>query len=244
MIDSSLLEPLKGGILFYPCSGDDFHDPLRFFAPYIQHFWFVDKTYFGNEKPKEPLLPVLKGTSNYKLLEKPRIWNAHSVQREEWAQARQERFPWRVPWVQSERYVHIESDQEILIHRRSGYGTGALHHQIESLSVFFYRGDSSGEGGSGTLWLQGRSHRRALIGEVLQKLVPGGLVVTDGSNCPRRGNPYAEFARFHNNHSIEAEATAQVKSFFDKHGRYMTCVGYVGERYGPTLVWQVSQNLA
>jgi hypothetical protein len=240
LMDPLILESLAGGTLFYPCSGPDLLVPIEVFAPYIQQFWFADRQYFVGNRPRRPVPPVLEGKQAYQLLGQPEIWRAPSVQREAWSEERQRKFPWRVPWVQSERYRCLESGKELIIHRRSGYAAAALRHQIESMSVFFYRGDSYGERGSGTFWLQGYSKKRPLLEEVLQKLVPGGLLVTDGSNCPRSRNPYVELTRFHWDQTIGEDAVTHAQSFADKQGRHFTCVGYVGERYGPTLAWHVS----
>jgi len=49
---------------------------------------------------------------------------------------------------------------------------------VRDLSVFYYRGDSYGEGGSNQRWLE-----PVLFHAVLGKLLDGGLIVTDGSNC-------------------------------------------------------------
>jgi hypothetical protein len=111
-------------------------------------------------------------------------------------------------------------------------GCTALRTNIHNLGVFFYRGDSN-EGGSGTLWLQ------AHIGEVIAKLVDGGLIVTDGSNYD--GDTYYEMRRFRGNDDIRGGALDQARPFEDKGGNQFRCVGYLGEKYGPTLAWQVSK---
>ena len=47
----------------------------------------------------------------------------------------------------------------------------------KKFAVFFYRGDSQGEGGSGFYWLSNK-----YLSEVLQSIEDGGFLVTDGSN--------------------------------------------------------------
>jgi hypothetical protein len=115
------------------------------------------------------------------------------------------------------------------------------------LGVFFYRGDSE-EGGSSTQWLtvwgwhRKNKRRRWLIHEVLDKLIDGGLIVTDGSMCKGGHNPHREFRRLHCNRAISAEAAvASVHSFQDDSGRTFRCVGCLGQHYHywPTLIWQV-----
>lgn len=240
-IPRAILESLQGGTLFYPCSGPDLHVPLREFAPYITQFWFVDWSYpCRMEQIDQADLDVLN-RGEYQLLDRS-IWYPASPNKEIRSPFIQNKYPWIKPCVLTEKYLHLATRQILTIHRRRGYGTAALRNDIDSIHVFFYRGDSQGEGGSGTLWLQGRSTKCVLIEEVLKKLCNGGLVVTDGSNCPGTRNPYKELGHFHWNNTIGAEAVRVVSSFKDKHGRSFHCVGYVGEQYGPTLAWQVHEQ--
>jgi hypothetical protein len=84
-----------------------------------------------------------------------------------------------------------ETDTEDLVHRRS-HPVVRLHRwqrraeevlsDLPRLGVFFFRGDYpvngvAGERSSGVLWLGGE-----LFPRVLDLVIPGGLVVTDGSN--------------------------------------------------------------
>jgi hypothetical protein len=67
--------------------------------------------------------------------------------------------------------------------------------------------------------------------------VPGGLVVTDGSNCGHNGPTH--LSKFYHNHQIQDRAMKEADPFC-YHDRKFTCVVYIGEKYGPTLVWQVA----
>ena len=64
----------------------------------------------------------------------------------------------------------------------------------------------------------------------------GGLIVTDGS-C---GIEYPELSKHHQSKLGEAAVEATVP-FTDNDGRAFKCIGYAGERYGPTLIWQVNK---
>jgi hypothetical protein len=66
-----------------------------------------------------------------------------------------------------------------------------------------------------------------------------GFLVTHGSNLPQDGPP--QFGSFHGNHTIGAEAVLKAQAF-EFAGRSLRCVGYAGERYGPTLVWQAAER--
>lgn len=103
---------------------------------------------------------------------------------------------------------------------------------VERLGVFFHRGDTlaNGEGSSGVPWLG-----REWLTKILGKLVPGGLLVTDGSNCPTDGPQ--ELSQFQLDRTVGSKAATRTKSF-EFSGRLLSCIGYVGERYGPTLIWK------
>lgn len=130
-------------------------------------------------------------------------------------------------------YSDLETGNKYQVHLWKRRGEDALD-EIPSLGVFFHRGDTlaDGEGSSGVPWLG-----RQWLDVILAKLVPGGLIVTDGSNCPIDGPP--ELMKFYFNRSIGPEAVSKV-SEFEFSARRFACVGYAGERYGPTLIWQVS----
>lgn len=141
--------------LFYPCAGQDFFTAINLFSPFVTDFWFVDRGYFspghqdtrlyGMDAPADQQLPLLgrKRNSSYQFIEKcivgPPTWNRDIRDIE--------------PCILTETYLHRRSSRLIRIHRRRGYGVSAFEKEITSLGVFFYRGDSQGEGGSGNLWM-------------------------------------------------------------------------------------------
>lgn len=237
--------------LFYPCSGADLLAPIKTFAPYIKEFWFVDKDYFRDMKPEQER-PALALKDGYKLLNvafrkiDDSVWEG----RKNVYKAHYEVCP-RV--VRIETYQHLTSGSIITIHRHRRTGPSALETEIDQLGIFYYRGDSNADGGSKTHWLtihkwatpgeQKRTLRKgALIFEVLDKLVDGGLIVTDGSMCMGKNNPYRELQRFHSDHAIKAKAVNEAQQFTDPTGRKFHCIGYAGECYRcPTLIWQVSR---
>lgn len=132
-----------------------------------------------------------------------------------------------------EAFLHLSVHNEFRIHRWKSRGEEALS-EIPKLGVFFHRGDTlaNGEGSSGVPWLG-----RALFSIVLAKLVPGGLVVTDGSNRGRDGP--RQLAQFHRNAQIKGGAVDAAFPFYYQDRRF-TCLAYVGEKYGPTLIWRVA----
>lgn len=106
--------------------------------------------------------------------------------------------------------------------------------EVHPLGVFFHRGDTlaNGEGSSGVPWLG-----REWLTKILGKLVHGGFLVTDGSNRSEDGPP--QLSDFHANREIGVRAVRMTRAF-EFAGRSLSCVGYAGDRYGPTLIWQAA----
>lgn len=229
--------------LFYPCSGNDLEVPLRLFLPCVTEFWFVDRGYFtpghqntkryGFDRPADEVEPLLGGDADYSLLRKGIAgmpsWSLYNRDIE--------------PCILTETYQHLPSGKTIKIKRRRGYGFSAFRNDIRQIGVFFYRGDSQGEGGSGNLWLK-PDH----IDEICTKLINGGLLVTDGSQQSSRTDSsskaeYYSLAQYHGSRprpKDPEEIVRATKPFTDSKGRTFTCIGYAGEGYGPTLVWRVN----
>lgn len=244
VIDLEGLSAIQGTSLFYPCSGNDCLVPISLFSPLVSDFWFADRAYFspghqdtrdfGLDVAADRQIPLLSGLADYELKHKtirgPASWSCHNPEIE--------------PCVLSETYLHLPTGKEIRVHRRRGYGFSAFRKEIRSVGVFFYRGDSEGEGGSGNLWMNS-GH----VDEICEKLVDGGLIVTDGSQSG--GHRYRLLARFSGSRRFpERNAIGETpenfvrkrKSFTDRLGRTFTCIGFAGYRYGPTLVWQVRKS--
>jgi hypothetical protein len=237
ILDLSKLDFDNSGCLFYPCAGDDIVDPLRLFKPYISSFWFVDRYYFSQSKNDSMTIHSL--IENHRLSE---VFNErYSLKVKTKGTLTRLAGTDLTPFIQTEIYSNNNTSFEI--NRRKGYGVSALREDIPTISVFFYRGDSEGDGGSGNPWLNSR-----LFVKVLARLRNRGLIVTDGSQtCGSK--QYAGFAQFHNQNlgiSEVKEFIASKPSFVDGWGNRFDCVGYIGMRYGPTFVWQfhISEQFA
>jgi hypothetical protein len=239
-IEQEVLENLKDSTLFYPCSGSDIIVPIRLFSPYVNEFWFVDRGYFtpghqdtrsfGMDVAADEREPFLKDEADYEFITKSIVGPPSSTKRRNIE-----------PCILTEHYRHIPTNRTIKIHLRRGYGFSAFRNEISSLGVFFYRGDSPSEGGSGNLWMA-PDHLR----EIFLKLINGGLIVTDGSNHSYYRGKSGEYKEFWKQNEIKEhthnplEIIGLTKPFLDKSSRNFTCVGYAGHRYGPTLAWKVN----
>ena len=245
ILDNEALAAVEGTALFYPCSGNDLDVPIRLFSPFLAEFWFVDRGYFapghqntkqyGFDRPADEVESVLGKNADYQLLRTDidgmPYWSLYNRDIE--------------PCIMTETYRHLPSGKTIRVRRRRGYGFSAFRSDIRQIGVFFYRGDSGGEGGSGNLWLK-PDH----INEICTKLIDGGLLVTDGSQQskwtkPAPNSEYWPLAQFHGGRprpKDPEEILRVTRPFTDSRGRTFTCVGYAGERYGPTLIWRVDRS--
>ena len=84
-------------------------------------------------------------------------------------------------------YRNTERDRHVEVVQRRGFGQYALHEIADrSLHMFLHRGDSSGEGGSGTCFLSNNrmSHLplSMLLNVLKSKLVYPSFIGSDGSN--------------------------------------------------------------
>ena len=131
-----------------------------------------------------------------------------------------------------ENFRDEKTDNTFRVHRWQERGEDAIK-KIPSIGIFFYRGDNpvDGEGSSGVLWFG-----KELFDQILARLASGGLIVTDGSN-PGPNGP-KQFSEFYHNREIGPSVKDKATPF-EYEGREFECIGYVGDRYGPTLVWQV-----
>lgn len=241
------LSGLAGTSLFYPCSGSDLLTPLTLFAGKVATLRFVDRGYFrpgdqdtrhfGLDRPAAETGPILPPAHDWSLLKKD-----HAEQESKDDEDDEEDFdPWRryrgIVRL-TETYHHNPSGREFRVIRSNDDARRAFVGLNDRLGVFFYRGDSLGEGGSGILW-----NDAPLMERVLGKLVNGGLLVTDGSN-PGDGHhrSFSQHAPLLSAHGVRTARHARERigyAFTDFAGRRLTCIGYAGQRYGATLIWQV-----
>lgn len=228
-LELSILEPLKDTTLFYPCSGSDCRTPVNIFAPFVNKFLFVDIKYFTEKSAREEQ-SLLARSDGYEFLES-QIMGKPIARMESRHDENGNEYPWIEPCLLVEKYRHLESGRVVHIHRRRGFGQKVLESEISQIGVFFYRGDSPGEGGSGTRWLSKR-----WLEKFLPRIKDGGLIVTDGSMSDPK-----QFKRFQKNCDIGCKAVEKSRPF-TKYGRYFECIGYAGMRYGPTLIWKVTSN--
>lgn len=202
--------------LLYPMSGNDFMLPIKTFMGYIKDFWFVDIRYELNT-------PFIRD-KDYALIEK----NRHNLSGE----TLHSKKPFEVN-ILTEKYQHTPSGTLFTVNACKGRGYDtfrvALKNPGKHLSVFFYRGDSQGEGGSNFYWLTKKN-----LKHLIHQLERPALIVSDGSNAMK------EFRKFFHKTEISPEEAQEKSTNFKFNNNRFDCIYCLSHRYGPTLVWEVN----
>jgi hypothetical protein len=170
----------KGKLFMYPCAGQDISAAVQAYGHLFDTFLFVDINY----KFRLGVEPLILGwefiPASWKLYGPP-----ESRVRQVDGERRSHRFV-EPAWL-CLTYRNIETDRHVEVVQRRGFGQYALHELTDnSLHMFLHRGDSSGEGGSGTCFLSNRrmSHPplSMLLNVLKSKLAYPALIGSDGSN--------------------------------------------------------------
>lgn len=237
MISDNFIEPgwldsVRGSIFYYPAAGDDTAEPIYFLKEVIQNFWFCDTHYDANlELPR-----ALPKESGYDIT----LAMKHGVigaEFEERTDNKGKTYKYLEPSRLTEEY---QNDSSILtVHRRRGFGQIALSLEFEnnSIGVFMHRGDSKGEGGSDCYFLANKKASfkscNRLLDKLEVKLKDQAIIISDGSNSKI---PWLSI--FHHKDVTGRDAYLHHQFKLYQYGSYIwICIGWLGSRYGPTLLW-------
>jgi hypothetical protein len=232
-VEPSWLNAVKGTRFYYPAAYLDHMEALEVFQDVVDEFWFADSHYPADLR----IEPALGKESIFRLLEVERngAINARQEQRQDLLG---HSFNYLEPSRLIERYER-EDGRKITVVRRRGYGQIGLMEEFaeKELGVFMHRGDSNNDGGSGVWFLSNRKARYQPCGLLFDKLATRladeSLIVSDGSNCAIK-----EVKKFYFKNVTAEHAYNHFQGCnFDFGGFHWRCVGWLGERYGPTLVW-------
>jgi hypothetical protein len=197
---------LPKGALFYPCCGSDTHTPISEFANCVESLHFAD-----------PFAPPGLPRSIAKDVELVDVPHIGSIVRSV-----------------SEPVSCMLSGKTAIVHASDGFL--ALWQYIPDLSVFYYCGDSPGEGGSNQRWLE-----PVLFHYVLSRLYDGGLIVTDGSNCGYTDDVLDIIAPWNRFMGTPPFSPATVGESFQYASRTFTYIGSLDKHSErrPVSVWCV-----
>jgi hypothetical protein len=157
---------------------------------------------------------------------------------------RGDRYRYLQPSRLLETYLRIGDQRQIAVIRRRGFGQYALSEEFAdgSIGVFMHRGDGEGEGGSNVYFLANMPAKYEplsnLFDKLSRKLANRALIVSDGSNCRIERLRKRDWQREVRGPEAFRESRPSAFTF---GGWSWECVGYLGERYGPTLVWGVTR---
>lgn len=185
------------GPFFYPCSGNDCEHAINLFRFDVTEFHFAD-----------PFRPVSRGLKRDLAPGMRDIVNVNSIGNV-------------VNHPGASRSIEL-MDQYVVSHQRDGLLT--VLDQIPFMSVFYYRGDSSGEGGSGQRWCS-----PVLLDLVLSRILNGGLLCCDESNS---SGPIFKKLR-----SLSVGETLSYRNLTIK-----LVHPDIGHCNGPMTVWQVTES--
>ena len=220
---------IKDTSLFYPCCGRDLNDPLQLYISVIKDFWFVD--ILNN-------LNYISSQTNQLLQSLGYKQKKENNSKKFYGTTIHKKEPYTIS-VKTFTYIKKNEGREVNIHRCCGKGYDALRSIFDdnnyTLGVFFYRGDSKGECGSGFYWLGSKT-----FPYVLSRLSNGGHVVTDGSNVYGSSFLKKHLAKFHRQQISPNEAVKQSNDFTYKNLRF-DCVGHAEQKYGPVLIWRITK---
>jgi hypothetical protein len=205
------------GILFYPCCGSDTLEPLELFYKKIVDFHFCDNHNIGlpHLKPYHDLIrPAPIHTFNASL-------DVTLIKTTRNGDVYQETY---YHPVGHECKVHAHIDDAIKV-----------FNELDDFAVFFYRGDSMTGLGSGITWFG-----PDLFPLLVDKMVDGGYIITDGSNpdANQLDNEWMELYR-HSHWNYPDLLPGEHPNNFIYKGMSFICVGSIGERYGDVYVWKI-----
>ncbi len=216
---------VPAGPLFYPCCGDDTLHPLSLLLDRISEFHFADVA--GVHLPNSN--PLAKGyfVSSQQKIDQEYV-SVHCPLGDIGYIAVPVNKIIQTWTVQASK----QQDVKVVYHQLDGM---LALLQLPEIAVFYYRGDSRDQGGSGQSWLG-----EVLFSLVLEKLLDRGLLITDGSNfCTDSAN--VPWKNLWTHADCRLTDDLAMPDDFTCLNRYFSCVSRVGNYYGPVYVWQVTQ---
>jgi hypothetical protein len=186
---------------------------------------------------------VYHGNADYQLLSQTIVGNpSATMEHRQDELGRQYRY--LQPSILREVYQPTDRIRTITVNRRRGFGQYALVKEFQgrAIGIFMHRSDSPGEAGSNVYFLANMNARHEPCGRLFdklsRKLADSAPIIGDGSNSHIR-----RLKRYHwqgidgaTAYSIAAQVPLSWGGFSWQY------VGYMSNKYGPTLVWGVTRQ--
>ena len=237
-IEPEWLAAVRGTLFYYPAAMHDCLEPITVFQEQIDTFWFCDKNYAAGLS----LPPALPSESGFHLIKSKKEGAVHA-RLERRLDSSGRTYAFLEPSRLKEIYER-QDGRQLLIVRRRGFGQIAITREFgeKSLGVFMHRRDSMGEAGSGVFFLANSNARYEPCGRLFEKLSKilseKSLVISDGSNSRI---PWV--SKFHNSDKSGDDAYLHHRGRQYRYcGFQWVCVGWLSNKYGPTLVWGLTRN--
>ena len=142
-----VLQVINNTRLFYPCCGRDLMTPISLFSPYVDDFWFIDRSYYvrgsqdtssyGWDRPPRYMTPLLENDDDYRLIQV-------DVEGDERGNINPESSEM---CILTESYLHVPSEKTVMIRRCRGYAIPVFHSsRLGQLGVFFLPWGQRGRG--------------------------------------------------------------------------------------------------
>jgi hypothetical protein len=213
------------GILFYPCCGYDTFEPLHLFQNVIKEFHFCDKEQIGLPPIHNQNIMDIRHQGINTINESLNIiyLNSKLVNKPEGI-------------TYQEFYLNRENDHQLEVHAHIKDAI-SVFKQLKDIAIFFYRGDSMGGLGSGITWLG-----PDLFPQIVEKMVDGGYLITDGSNpdANQLETDWNELYK-HSHWNYPDLMPGEQPKDFKYRDHTFTCLGSIGKRYGDVYVWRVNK---
>lgn len=234
---------VPGGCLYYPCCGGDLFVPIRLFKDTINEFHFVDidpiilahneeksSRFSNNIFPTNEVVQhtshdveVLKQDLFHKMIDDLKVIS-DNINMPKVIYIKKD--TWEVEVNKVVRKVHIYRHKMDALLTLQG---------IEKIAVFYYYGDSQEEGGSGQWWLGPK-----IMNMVLERLVDGGIIVTDGSNPDPNRTQSGNKQLWEHPRKLKNNPLVYTTKF-EYNGREFIPIGELRQRSRPTYAWQVKR---
>ncbi len=224
---------IRGTRLFYPSAGIDWEMTIGLFSGIVGTLHFQDKGYFqSNFAELQNRDPAGTWYQEVPLFPLPSEWRF--IGRDDAPPSAGDHGT-----LVCERYTNRATEHALSVILDSSNDDDALNRLPEPISVFVYEGGRATE--SETAW-----NRWPHLYRVFDRLVDGGLFVTDGLNAGprqsrgyRRHRPIFEAGAYVRKHGLRDLVGYTFKNVL---GLRFTCVGCAGLQTAPLVIWQVRRN--